>query len=170
MLISDLTVWREKKTKQIDTSQWQKTGTFRHKKKKIDSRTVQLLWVKTELRHPSSVPSPPPPPCCFPSPPVSEVCWFVGFGLERLKARTGLTQPQEDWITPSIGVSCQMVSCTCCLKQGGPAAATARPTLEHIITASKMITLFTHAHTHNRWLFHTHSSLSPSSSLWRRFT
>lgn len=71
------------------------------------------------------------------------------------RLRSGSTQPREDWITPSIGVSCQMVSCTCCLKQGGPAAATtatatARPTLEHIISASKMIMLFTHAHTHNR--------------------
>lgn len=130
-------------------------------------------WKQSRGIRPSSAPSPPPPPCCFPSPPVSEVCWFVGFGLDRpRRLRSGSTQPREDWITPSIGVSCQMVSCTCCLKQGGPAAATtatARPTLEHIISASKMIMLFTHAHTHNRWLFLTPSPLSPAS-LRRRFT
>lgn len=150
--------------------------TWQHAEKRLNRKKIILnndrklaLWKQSWDIHPSSVPSPPLPSCCFPFPPVSEFCWFVGFGPDRLKALAGSTQPREDWITPSIGVSCQMVSCTCCLKQGGPVDATAQQTLKHIITVSKMIMLFTHAHTHNRWLFHTHSALCPDS-LWRRFT
>lgn len=46
---------------------------------------------------------------------------FAGLLVLAVTARrplVGLIQPQEDWITPSIGVSCQMVSCTCCLEPG----------------------------------------------------
>lgn len=107
---------------------------------------------------PSTSSAPPPPRLVFffstPAP-VSDFCGFVSFGPHCL---TGPTQPWGFGSHLPPLVSCQMVSCTCCLKQGGPAttttAATAtQPMLEHLITASKMITLFTHAHTHSRWLF-----------------
>lgn len=57
MLIKWLYSVKRKKMsrKKMNTSQRQKTGTFRQKKKKKNSRSVQLLWVKAELRHPSFI-------------------------------------------------------------------------------------------------------------------
>lgn len=105
-----------------------------------------------------------PPPCCFPSPPVSGVCWFVGFGPDWLKALIWPLQPREDWITPSIEVSCQMVSCTCCLKQGGPAAA-AWPALERIITRLKDdYAVYTCPYAQQMTVSHTHGLYSPTPS------
>lgn len=64
---------------------------------------------------------------------------LADFGPDLLKALTGWTRPPVDWIIPSLSLSC-----TCCQQQGGPTAAAVQPTLEHVITALKLITLFTH--------------------------
>lgn len=167
VLMSDLKVLREaKKENQFFTMTAKLTPTAMKKKRETAERSNSCKWKQSRAIHHSPAQSPPPPQCCFHSLPGSEVCWFVGFGSDCLKARLGSTQPQEVWITPSIGVSCQMVSCTCCLKQGGPTIA--RQILGHVITASEIMMLFTHAHVHNRWVFHTCSSLS-AAPLWRRF-
>lgn len=92
----------------------------------------------------SSALSPPPPPCCFRDRGFARL-----LALALLEGSVGSTLPLEGWITPSMRVSCQVASCTCCLRQGGPKKP-AWPELGHIITASEIITLFTYAHTHNR--------------------